>query len=69
MQDQIWPTIVTLAGILGAAVLIAWIIRPRETAAVLNAAPGIHRAIAAARPGRSRRADDPGWRHGPGRAP
>ena len=39
MQDQIWPTIVTLAGILaGAAVLIVWIIRPRETAAVLNAA-------------------------------
>lgn len=50
MQDQIWPTIVTLVGILaGAAVLVAWIIRPRETAAVLNAAQEFTAAIAAAR--------------------
>ena len=50
MQDRIWPTIVThLPASWPARVLIVWIIRPRETAAVLNAAQEFTAAIAAAR--------------------
>lgn len=49
-MDQLWPTLVTLAGILTAgAVLIAWILKPRETAAILDAAGAFAAALATAR--------------------